>query len=176
MERGQGKYQFGGVSYIGAEAIGEPGHRSFRLVVKAGMASASLWLEKEQLSQLAVYIQEIIASVSEKTRAREGQPPEPEWSGAAEEVEFKVGKLAIGHDASSTSFLFMAHDNEEDDEEEEPAATLTFWVTLEQAREMAEEALKVCAAGRPVCPLCGESINPEGHVCPRSNGHLRLNA
>ena len=35
----------------------------------------------------------------------------------------------------------------------------------------AEEALRVCAAGRPLCPLCGGPMDPNGHPCPRTNGH-----
>ncbi|HAI99827.1 MAG TPA: DUF3090 domain-containing protein, partial [Dehalococcoidia bacterium] len=33
-----------------------------------------------------------------------------------------------------------------------------------------------CAAGRPRCFLCGLPINPDGHVCPRANGHTVLEA
>jgi len=32
----------------------------------------------------------------------------------------------------------------------------------------------VVAAGRPPCPLCGNPLDPEGHVCPRQNGHHRV--
>ena len=27
------------------------------------------------------------------------------------------------------------------------------------------------AAGRPPCPLCGAPLDPQGHICPRRNGH-----
>ncbi len=30
---------------------------------------------------------------------------------------------------------------------------------------------QIVAAGRPPCPLCGLPLDPEGHVCPRQNGH-----
>ena len=29
----------------------------------------------------------------------------------------------------------------------------------------------VVKAGRPPCPLCGQPLDPEGHVCARLNGH-----
>ncbi len=45
-----------------------------------------------------------------------------------------------------------------------------------QASVLGEEALKICAAGRPNCFLCGQPINPEGHACPRANGHTILEA
>ena len=173
MEASRARYQFGALSRVEAEAIGEPGQRTFRLILESGAASAFLWLEKEQLSQLATYIQEIISSMSSDSEAREGEVPEPQWSGGVITVDFKVGKLALGHDSPSNCFLFLAHDVEE---VEESAATLSFWLTWKQGEELAKEALKVCVAGRPACFLCGQPINPEGHMCPRANGHAPLQA
>ena len=34
-----------------------------------------------------------------------------------------------------------------------------------------EVSKEVVAAGRPTCAMCGEPIDPEGHFCPRRNGH-----
>ncbi|HVQ48818.1 MAG TPA: DUF3090 family protein, partial [Mycobacterium sp.] len=28
-------------------------------------------------------------------------------------------------------------------------------------------------AGRPPCPLCDEPLDPEGHICVRTNGYRR---
>ena len=171
MDASEAKYRFGPLSHVKAEAIGEPGQRTFRLVLESGAASAYLWLEKEQLYQLAIYVQEIIVSIPESTRAREQEAPEPQWSGGITNLDFKVSKLAIGHNNSSNCFLILSHDIEEP---EEGTATLSFWLTLRQGEELAKDALKVCAAGRPRCFLCGQPINPEGHMCPRSNGHAPL--
>ena len=171
MEAGKARYRFGVLSSVNAEAIGVPGQRTFRLMVESGAASATVWLEKEQLSQLAIYIQEIIASLSSSSKAIEGEAPEPQWSGGIINVDFKVGKLALGHDSSSNCFLIVAYDIEET---EESTGTLSFWLTLGQSNELAKEALKVCSAGRPRCFLCGQPINPEGHMCPRANGHALL--
>ncbi len=40
------------------------------------------------------------------------------------------------------------------------------------ARQFVARALRVLAAGRPPCPLCGQPLDPQGHLCPRRNGHL----
>ena len=173
MEEGRAKYQFGAVNRLQAEAIGEPGQRVFRILLESGSASGSLWLEKEQLYQLALYIHEISRSLSSRVQSSPEEVPEPEWSGEATTVEFKVGELALGHDSSSNCFFILVHDY---DEGEESPAALRFWATLSQAKELADEAIKVCAAGRPRCFLCGQPINPDGHTCPRSNGHTTLEA
>ena len=173
MEVSGARYRFGTLARINAEAIGEPGHRTFRLVLESGAASARLWLEKEQLSQFAIYMQEIITSLSPSSRAMEGEAPEPPWSGSVTTLDFKIGKLSLRHDGPSNRFLLLVHDVEET---EESVPTLSFWLTLSQSEELAKEAIKVCAAGRPPCFLCGQPLNPEGHMCPRANGHAPLEA
>ena len=49
-----------------------------------------------------------------------------------------------------------------------------FRVQLEAtaARAFVERAVTLVAAGRPPCPLCGQPLDPQGHLCPRRNGHL----
>ena len=173
MDVGDARYRFGALERIGAEAIGVPGKRTFRLNLESGAATARLWLEKEQLSQLAIHIHEIITSLSTDVRARSSESPEPQWDGAITSLDFKVGTLVLGRDSSSNCFLLIGHDVEE---AEGAPATLSFWLTMSEGEELAKEALKVCAAGRPPCQLCGQPINPEGHMCPRSNGHGPLQA
>ncbi len=171
MDASKARYRLGALSRVTAEAVGEPGKRTFRLILESGAASASLWLEKEQLYQLALYIQEIINSLSENNKSIQGDAPEPEWSGAVTRMDFKVGKLALGHDSASNCMLLLTHDVEEAEAE---TATLSSWLTLSQSEELAKEAVKVCEAGRPRCQLCGQPINPDGHMCVKANGHAPL--
>ncbi|HOQ53879.1 MAG TPA: DUF3090 family protein [Micropruina sp.] len=35
------------------------------------------------------------------------------------------------------------------------------------ARAFAIRTLEVVGAGRPSCSLCGQPMNPEGHLCPQ---------
>jgi uncharacterized repeat protein (TIGR03847 family) len=46
-----------------------------------------------------------------------------------------------------------------------------FWATREQMLSLARHAAAVSARGRPRCQLCGNPLDPEGHVCPALNGH-----
>ncbi len=163
---------FGTVTRISVEALGEPGKRTFRLLVESGAAFAQLWLEKEQLQQLAVYIEEIDQEGSRRERGGGGRrEPEPSYDGGYVRLEFKVGSLSMGHDADVDSFLFLVHDREAVGED---TPELCFWVSQEMALKLSKEALEVCAAGRPRCVLCGVAIDPEGHMCVRSNGHQAL--
>jgi len=59
-------------------------------------------------------------------------------------------------------------------EEIEPdsAAQVRFWTTRTQLRQLARWGQDVASRGRPVCPQCGQPMEPEGHFCPKKNGHL----
>jgi len=168
MPQYQANNNLGTVSSVSVEALGQPGQRTFRLLLQAGEASACLWVEKEQLQQLAIYIQEIGEDLTRNRPAEDREASEAPWSQGVTSFEFKVGSLSLGHDSASNTFLFLAHDSESPDD---APADLSFWVTLEMARDLSKKALEICAAGRPRCFLCGQPINPEGHACVRSNGH-----
>jgi uncharacterized repeat protein (TIGR03847 family) len=58
-----------------------------------------------------------------------------------------------------------------DDDDDEGPDTLRVRLTAEEARGFVNRALSVVAAGRLPCPLCGQPLDPQGHLCPRRNGH-----
>ena len=161
--------EFSSVTEVRPEAIGEPGQRTFRVQVDSGSNSAVIWLEKEQLLQLAMAIQQLLVAIPEQRDAPGDAPTGRETPGLTH-LDFKAGKLALGHDSGSGLFMIDSHDIESD---EEDPATVRFWLSRAQVETFAEETLRVCAAGRPICPLCGGPIDPTGHMCPRANGHGR---
>jgi uncharacterized repeat protein (TIGR03847 family) len=66
--------------------------------------------------------------------------------------------------------LLAAFEGIDDDELEGPD-TLRVRLSLEVARAFVNRAVEVVAAGRLPCPLCGQPLDPQGHICPRRNGH-----
>lgn len=167
------KYALGHLRRIEAETFGEPGQRTFRLVLQAGGAQGLVWLEKEQLFQLGTYLQEAIQTMTPEERGRRSAPQEPEWSGERADIEFKARRVMLSLDQRNNSFYLQAHQDDEDAPQAD-AASVSFWITTSQASALAETALQICAAGRPRCFLCGQPIDKDGHVCPRSNGHSTL--
>jgi uncharacterized repeat protein (TIGR03847 family) len=170
MESRQAKYTLGSLSHIEAKTFGEPGRRTFQLVIEGGSAYGTVWLEKELLFQLGLRLQEATQNLGSEDRARPSKPVDAEWRGDPLSLDFKAGQLSLVHDVDNNSFGLSAYEVEAEESTEE-ASSVSFWITTEQASTLAEEALRICAAGRPSCFLCGLPINPEGHVCPRSNGH-----
>jgi uncharacterized repeat protein (TIGR03847 family) len=57
------------------------------------------------------------------------------------------------------------------DDDAEGPDTLRVRLTAESARAFVNRAMEVVAAGRLPCPLCGQPLDPQGHICPRRNGH-----
>ena len=82
--------------------------------------------------------------------------------------------MGLGYDENQDMMVLVAQAVVVDDEETASEAEMPrarFYATREQMRALSEHALEAVASGRPDCPLCGRPIDPEGHFCPRTNGH-----
>lgn len=178
METPPVKFPLGSLAHIEPRTFGEPGHRTFHLAIEAGRAVVTVWLEKEQLFQLGLGLQEALQSLNNAERDVPGVSVPPEWSGEELSLDFKVGQMSLVYEQHSNTFNMTAFELQAEDSESSPeeAASVSFSITTVQATRVAEEALQICAAGRPRCFLCGLPIDPEGHVCPRSNGHTVFEA
>ena len=160
------KIQFTNVSFLNAEALGEPGNRIFRITASSGTSKATIWLEKEQLLQVALAVNQLLGNLPEESKPNMDihalEAPE------SSTLDFKTGKIVLGYDNASGQFMIDAHDIETPEEEN---AEIRVWSNQIQIEAFANQALEVCTSGRPICTLCGGSIDPEGHTCPRTNGH-----
>jgi uncharacterized repeat protein (TIGR03847 family) len=168
-----------------AGTVGQPGDRAFYLQARAGRRVTSVGLEKFQVTLLAERLEELLDEVLRQGGATvvpavapvELQDDEPLEQPIEE--EFRVGTMALAWDPDDERVVIEAQEmtESEDDEtdigSENPAvAVLRVRITAAQARAFAQRALKIVAAGRPPCPLCGLPLDAQGHVCPRQNGHL----
>jgi hypothetical protein len=73
-------------------------------------------------------------------------------------------------DASLAASILAAFETSDDDDEDGPDV-LRVRVTAAAARSFVKRAAEVVASGRPPCPLCGQPLDKQGHICPRNNGH-----
>jgi uncharacterized repeat protein (TIGR03847 family) len=170
----ESRNDYGPVNRIAAEAFGEPGQRTFRLFTANEGEAASLWMEKFQLAQLGSAIGEQLNRVK-ALRSAEAPTPDAARAYAGDPaLEFRVAQMALGFDDRRGLFLLLAYaaeDVEESGSESRP--TFSCQATPDQLRALAEQIEEVVAAGRPLCPLCGEPIDRAGHHCIRSNGHSK---
>jgi uncharacterized repeat protein (TIGR03847 family) len=167
-----------------AGTVGQPGERTFYLQAKLGSRTTSVALEKAQVSQLAVKLDELLDEVAPSARGEAGAPAEssPEPDDGPLDLplteDFRVGAITLAWDHDGERVIIEAQ--EESDEPLEPLAddvpedgpgVLRVRITAEAARAFSRRAIQVVRQGRPPCPLCGLPLEPSGHVCPRQNGH-----
>ncbi len=175
-----------------AGTVGQPGERTFFLQARGGGAVISVALEKIQVSVLADKVGELLDEV----RRRGGDVPAVAPPGSEDVApldqpileEFRVGTMRLAWDGEDDVVIIEAlaqtgtEDADADDGEDHGTADdteddadgpdmLRVRITAGDARAFVQRAGRVVAAGRPPCPLCGLPLDPEGHVCPRQNGH-----
>lgn len=161
----------GDAQMLRAEALGEPGQRRFRLVAVIDGETYVLWMEKQQVQALGLALEQLV----------EHLPPSPGFSTGDPTAfvdentrnQFRVGRIEIAFDESLEQIVLGAHDIEQGDLDGRP--TLLIRISRELGRALSEEAAELVAKGRPICPMCGSSMDAgKTHVCPQQNGHLPL--
>lgn len=161
-----------------AGTVGPPGQRVFYLQARDDSGVVTLRLEKQQVAALAEYLAGILADLPD---VDEPLPPPGEL---VEPViaEWVVGSLGVAYEETEDRVLIVAEElvvppegasGEEGDAlaEDADVATARFHLTRAQVAQFVQHAIELVLAGRPACPLCGLPMDPDGHVCPRGNGH-----
>jgi len=152
------------VDHLTAGAIGPPGQRIFYLQAGNGDQVVSLRLEKAQVAALVAYLAGMLADMP---------PPDDIPSSGMELIEpvvaeWVVGSLGVTYDEEADRVVILAQEMVEDDGE---GARARSSATREQVAALSVHGAEAVAAGRPPCPLCGQPLDPEGHMCARLNGH-----
>jgi uncharacterized repeat protein (TIGR03847 family) len=169
-----------------AGTIGQPGEREFFLQVADGRRVLSVACEKQQVAVLADRLGSLITEVARRFGAQASDPPAPgepadPTLSTPVDAEFRVGTMGLAWDGEGSQVIveLLALSEEEvgeevvlEDREDGPDALRVF-LSLAEARDFASHAQRVVAAGRPPCPLCGNPLDAEGHICPRLNGYHR---
>lgn len=161
-------FEFDPVQMLTAGAVGVPGQRTFFILAAQGRRWVRVWLEKQQLQALADAIGEFILALPDEQQPTNA-PDAPEASDPSDTpaAEFRAESLALGYDEDQRLGSILVNEGDSSP----GAPVLRCWASLAQLQGFARRASQVCAAGRPPCPLCGLPMDPDGHICPRTNGH-----
>jgi uncharacterized repeat protein (TIGR03847 family) len=166
--------------------VGEPGQRTFFLQARSESRVVSVVLEKVQVALLADRLLALLDEIGRRgggeidTTTADLEPLDEPLNEA-----FRAGTLTIGWDPTAEKIVIEAREQieteEDEDEEDEPEVMLDadvdgpdlVRVSIDpgDARGFVERAARVLASGRPPCPLCGQPLDPQGHLCPRRNGN-----
>jgi uncharacterized repeat protein (TIGR03847 family) len=118
---------------------------------------------------------EVLENLGVELEATELPGPEGEPNGGPEAEEW-TDELEGLQDLEELEEIEELEELAELQELEEPPrepGRVRFWATREQMLSLARHGASVCAQGRPLCQLCHNPIEPEGHQCPALNGHRK---
>jgi len=161
--------------HLTADAIGPPGQRVFYIQAYQEQRTITLIIEKTQLQSLSIGIEQFLAQLDEQNAdlseasgdyvedvMRINPPVDP---------LFRAGEIGLGYDKDRDKVVLFVKEILTEEDDPEQAAVVRFWASRTQARMMARWGVIVASRGRPICPQCGQPEEPEGHFCPKKNGH-----
>jgi uncharacterized repeat protein (TIGR03847 family) len=174
-----------------AGTVGQPGNRTFFLQARDGSRITSVALEKVQVAALAERLTDLLDEL--ERRGIEGADADQALDATQPVLDepineaFRVGTLSMGWDTQDDLVLVEARElvepdeddtdeevEEFDDDDEDGPDFLRVRMSTLAARTFVAQAIKLISAGRPPCPLCGQPLDPQGHLCPRRNGTAPL--
>jgi uncharacterized repeat protein (TIGR03847 family) len=159
-----------------AGTVGEPGDRSFYLQARKGSALVSVGIEKAQVAALAERMDDLLDAAEVPGGTASGEGP-----GLEEPIVelFRVGAMALAWDGTNGAIVIEAQTPTEDgeyvelpDDAEDGPDLLRVRIDAVDARGFVQRAAALLQAGRPLCPFCGQPLDPQGHFCARGNGQL----
>jgi uncharacterized repeat protein (TIGR03847 family) len=150
---------------IAVGTVGPAGQRAFYIQARSVYRTLTMLVEKVQVQALA---ERAVAMLEGQDLGPEEAPSELE---EPVEADWRAGQLGLGLDEERKLLVLVAQQLSEDEEaDEDSVITARIWIRPQQARALATRGLELVTKGRPLCPVCGLPMDPEGHLCPRKNG------
>jgi len=125
-------------------------------------------MEKQQFQALNLAFAQVLAQIDFREEAVTADLSDFPLTA---EHDFRVGRIGLGFDASDRTVVLDTYEIGNEEEETEPS--LRVRLTPDQCASLVGQLSDIIGKGRPVCPLCGASIDADQHVCIRANGHMR---
>ena len=168
-------YEVNPVEHLTTGAIGPPGNRIFYLQGRGSEQLVTLIVEKQQIQSLAIGLEQFLNDLQQ--RLPDLQEADSDFThhdmALQEPIDplFRVGHMGLGYDEETDLLVLVAREIQPPDADPEEAAVARFWCSRSQLRQMCQLGLEIADRGRPICGNCGQPIDPEGHFCPKRNGH-----
>jgi uncharacterized repeat protein (TIGR03847 family) len=158
------------LEHVTVDAIGQPGARVF--YIQGWRATdpqpVTIIIEKIQLASLALGVDQMMAELTKQkpelaVPALEYDPDKMRITPPVDPL-FRAGEMGLGYDADQDRIVILVREIVLEGAER-------FWCTRLQISHLADWSREVINRGRPLCPQCGQPMEPEGHFCPKKNGH-----
>jgi uncharacterized repeat protein (TIGR03847 family) len=158
-----------------ADYVGRPGQRSFYLQARGAFGTRSFEVEKAQVAALADKLREILVTVDPEDtvmRAEAGRDPALQLESPVES-DYRVGTLGLAYEDVTDRIVVLMQPVGAEDEVTpiERGGGQRLNLRRDQVRAFVLHASAIVSEGRPICQLCGLPKDPDGHLCPASNGH-----
>jgi len=166
-------YDYEEPDFFTTGAVGEPGQRTFYIQARERGQLLTFKCEKEQVRALGDYLGGIVAKLGPP---KGGLPRELDLIEPLEPVTWIVANIGVGYDEDRDRIIVdlveLFEEEEEGQRQGEEPASARIRISREQAQAFAGRATELMKGGRPLCPVCSGPMDPGGHICPRSNGHI----
>ena len=165
------------VSHITADAIGSPGKRVFYIQAwnTDNPKPFTVILEKIQLQAIVINVENFIIDLerSDPNLVPASATYDQEKMQITPPVDplFRIGEFKLGYDDKKDLLIFTMYEIQPEGSPVEDASALRLWCSRSQVRSMTHWSQEVISRGRPICPQCSQPMEPEGHFCPKKNGH-----
>lgn len=195
-------FDFEAPDFFTTGTVGVPGRRTFYLQAREAGSVVTLKLEKEQIRALAEYLAKLLNDLPDPGALPRDmallEPVSEAWVVGSLGVAYDEAADRILIVAEELSEEAEEEDDDDEAAEESAAeegpraarapaeaveppepgeppdtAKARFRLTRPQAAAFVERARSLVQAGRPSCRLCGLPMDPDGHTCPGTNGHVR---
>jgi len=163
------------VDHITTDAIGKPGQRVFYIQGQQDDQVVTLLIEKVQVQSMATGVDQFLEELN--TRFESLTPASQDYDESKMHILppvdplFRIGEMGLAYDSERDLACLVAHEIISEEASEEEAGIVRFWCTRSQLRAMCAWGSELVSRGRAICPQCGEPMDPEGHFCPKKNGH-----
>lgn len=170
------------IDALGAGAVGEPGQRAFYIQARSESAQLTVLVEKEQIALLAAEAVAFLDRIADEyPEDAITLPPAVAELREPTVPLFRARMIGLGFDPERELVLIELRERADDEDDDDvPAVSDMFqideegyvariYATRSQVRAMAAHGAGVVTAGRPLCDLCSQPLDPAGHRCPRWN-------
>ena len=163
-------YEFDPADHLTVGTTGKPGQRTFFLQAGKGVEFVSLVCEKEQMAALGEGLLSMLDQIDTENEVQGSGAAVWGGFGLVEPIilAWRVAQMGVGYDNETDRVVIIVQESADEPEDAEMGR---FTISREFAEAFAMHVLNVVAAGRPMCPMCGEPMEPDGHWCVKTNGH-----